>query len=933
MVATRPLRTIVGRTARAFCSSGSDGKGDYTFEPFESDKKCRSTKLVAPLLPKSRSEAPHLLETEVGGGMKLMIGASARLSKNRPGNGGFRIWKYPTQKAAAAEAIGLAQGMEVKHLTYNTGYSGAKVVCNVGDNDVEKIDKKRLLDDLNDVLVSLNGKMYTGCDLNSTLDDMAYLSSRSPYILAAIGNDRVDPNHATAHGVVGAIMAMLRPDIAADCSGTHAVFNSDCEIGKDIGGVMKGRRMLVHGCGAVGSVVAQELAAMGAEVLTMDAVKARADVRGCTNITGTPLEKQWWTLQLDALVPCSKSGLITSEMAKELRCTNIVGASNLPFESAEAQNITEGPVPGVRQAGIKFLPEGVTSAGAVIVDSIEQFDQKGFTEANPNELYAFCRQHVFEKATEVLAVNAGRVADGLKSFLEDIHKKYDEEETPTSIGASFSSWKDSTLNLPSTALESSLAQSSVTMSAMSNAQAAQSVNYTRAFSTNHSPKKSAPPRAAPASPNAAKRGLSTAGEQADVVIAGGGIMGLNIAYNLKARDPKLKVVVLEKAAALGNGSSGWSTGFLRAFYSFDETMQLALDGIGAYKNWNDYTGLKEVKAYFTETGALWMLGKQRSDNEVMQKRLKEYGVDSTCLDAKALKEKFPAMSTEAYPELDADGEPTGKEYPPLEALFEHGCGHMDSSSCLEDILEACLRDGVEVRFNTTVSSLLQAGGKATGVALGDGSSISAGVVVNCMGPWFAQLNKSAGIETSTVMLPTRIQVGHINIEAEEHLSLPFTADAHGASGIYFMPRRANKQLVFGSVDHRFESEIVEDPDQLNTMLDNDVQADYLGCLLHRLPTLPARGKVIGFSHMYTVNQDDVHPVIGESSLQGFFLCNGFSGHGFKLAPAVGSLVTQQIFGSESKPTGRLAQFQTGVPLEFMSAKRQPLSLKVKTHFA
>lgn len=63
------------------------------------------------------------------------------------------------------------------------------------------------------------------------------------------------------------------------------------------------------------------------------------------------------------------------------------------------------------------------------------------------------------------------------------------------------------------------------------------------------------------------------------------------------------------------------------------------------------------------------------------------------------------------------------------------------------------------------------------------------------------------------MLPTRIQVGHINIEAEEHLCLPFTADAHGASGIYFMPRRTNKQLVFGSVDHRFESEIVEDPDK------------------------------------------------------------------------------------------------------------------------
>merc|ERR1712216_1104946 len=85
--------------------------------------------------------------------------------------------------------------------------------------------------------------------------------------------------------------------------------------------------------------------------------------------------------------------------------------------------------------------------------------------------------------------------------------------------------------------------------------------------------------------------------------------------------------------------------------------------------------------------------------------------------------------------------------------------------------------------------------------------------------------------------------------------MPFTADHYGASGVYFMPRRANKQLVFGSIDHRFESEVVENPDDFPTHLDKDVEQDYLSCLLHRLPTLPTSGKVIGFSHMYTVNQE------------------------------------------------------------------------------
>ena len=42
------------------------------------------------------------------------------------------------------------------------------------------------------------------------------------------------------------------------------------------------------------------------------------------------------------------------------------------------------------------------------------------------------------------------------------------------------------------------------------------------------------------------------------------------------------------------------------------------------------------------------------------------------------------------------------------------------------------------------------------------------------------------------------------------------------TGIYFMPRAANNQLVFGSVAHRFESEVV-DPDDYNTALDPNVK--------------------------------------------------------------------------------------------------------------
>jgi hypothetical protein len=50
------------------------------------------------------------------------------------------------------------------------------------------------------------------------------------------------------------------------------------------------------------------------------------------------------------------------------------------------------------------------------------------------------------------------------------------------------------------------------------------------------------------------------------------------------------------APGLGYGSSGYSTGFLRAYYSFDETMHLALDGIDAYHNWGEVLHLNDISS-------------------------------------------------------------------------------------------------------------------------------------------------------------------------------------------------------------------------------------------------------------------------------------------------------------------------------------------------
>ena len=131
------------------------------------------------------------------------------------------------------------------------------------------------------------------------------------------------------------------------------------------------------------------------------------------------------------------------------------------------------------------------------------------------------------------------------------------------------------------------------------------------------------------------------------------------------------------------------------------------------------------------------------------------------------------------------------------------------------------------------------------------------------------------------MLPTRIQVGHKALPDEGPSSLPFTADCWGASGVYHASP-ANRQLVFGSVDHRFESEI-ENPSDFNEALDPDVKTDYLSCLAHRLPSLPMSGEIHVLLHVHREpgGRPSGHRRVAADN---FFLCNGFSGHGFKLRP-------------------------------------------------
>ena len=284
----------------------------------------------------------------------------------RPANGGLRLLNYPSDEACIADGERLAGLMTHKHDLYGTGFAGGKIVARAKEPSAVK---DELINVTAELLQSLDGAMITGCDLNTSLEDMERLTELTPHVLAAVGSP-VDASAATAHGTLGAVEAVLEAELKDATPG----------------------RALVHGCGAVGGTVARTLVEHGWTVFTVDLSLERAGFPGATPL---PQGCPWWELKLDLLLPCSISGLINAEMASALRVTSVVPAANAPFQSPQLAD-------ALRQRGIRVLPDPLVNAGAVIADSIERFSPDAWKDAGAKDVYAFVREEVRRRATDYL---------------------------------------------------------------------------------------------------------------------------------------------------------------------------------------------------------------------------------------------------------------------------------------------------------------------------------------------------------------------------------------------------------------------------------------------------------------------------------------------------------------------------------------------------
>jgi leucine dehydrogenase len=311
------------------------------------------------------SPAVTVLAEHVSEHLSVFVVAESTCSQ-RPANGGLRLLSYDDDATCKADGHRLASLMTNKHDLYGTGFAGGKVVARAADPAAVK---DELINVTADLLESLDGAMITGCDLNTSLEDMERLTALTPHVLAAVGSP-VDASSATAFGTIGAVEAVLKSSLEQATPGTA----------------------LVHGCGAVGGPVAKALIANGWTVFTVDMDPARANLPGATMLDP---HSDWWDRELDLLLPCSISGLLTAEITAALQVKAVVPAANAPFADPVLAE-------SLRQRNVRVLPDPLVNAGAVIADSIERFSPDAWKQASPEQVYAFVRNAVRDRAGEFL---------------------------------------------------------------------------------------------------------------------------------------------------------------------------------------------------------------------------------------------------------------------------------------------------------------------------------------------------------------------------------------------------------------------------------------------------------------------------------------------------------------------------------------------------
>lgn len=344
----------------------------------------------------------------------------------------------------------------------------------------------------------------------------------------------------------------------------------------------------------------------------------------------------------------------------------------------------------------------------------------------------------------------------------------------------------------------------------------------------------------------------------DVIVIGGGIIGLATAYYLTRQNQS--VLVLEKEY-IGAGSTGRCISGVRAQFSTETSIKIAMHSIELFKRMENDFGFP---VEWAPSGYLFLAhdAARKAAFEKVLTLQRQLGLEVRLLTKAEITDHFPYLNATDL----------------IAGTFCPSDGQADPFKVLKGYFLGIKKLGGVIKTRTEVIGIESKGVERFQVVTRDGERFQAPKVLNAAGPYAREVGQMVGL--SLPVEPERHEA--LITEPVEYMHIPMIVD-YRADGGYFVQRLTGQFVGCYTPVPRVPGH------DLSSSL--EFLSDMPRRMMRLVPALRDVAVVRQWGGSYSMTPDG-NPIVDETEIPGFFVSAGMCGHGFMLGPALGQYLAE-----------------------------------------